>query len=180
MSFVRPELVERLRPWSETLLWGAVAGLGLLFLGQGVQAGALLPLMVGLLLMGGGGIFLVAALKRRPLQGQAADEGVVQVQEARIGYFGPRGGGFVDLGAIERVDMVTDGQRAAWWLQDAEGVPLRIPVGARGAERIYDALAAAVPLDEEALKAALATRQPARFPLWVRTGAEGEAFRRLR
>jgi hypothetical protein len=93
---------------------------------------------------------------------------VVLIKEGRIGYLGPRGGGFLDLDELVRVEIVTDGRRAAWGLADEHGGALRIPVGARGAEAIYDALGAFVRLDDEALKAALATRASGRFPVWVR------------
>jgi hypothetical protein len=168
VSFVRPELVERLRPWREALLWGAVLAVGVLFVMRGIQSGGVLLVAFGLVLSVAGGGLVVTERRRRRMQGQAPDEGVVTIEEARIGYFGPRSGGFLDLDALERVEILTDGQRPTWRLVGQGEDALRIPIGARGAEGIYDALAAFASLDEEALHAALATRRPGRFPVWVR------------
>jgi hypothetical protein len=168
MSFVRPDLVARLRPWREVLLWGAVLSAGLWLVVRGVQAGAVLVFALGVVLAVAGGGLVVTGLRRRRLQGQVPDEGVVAIEEARIGYLGPRSGGFLDLDSLERVEIVTDGQRPAWRLVGQGEDALRIPIGARGAEGIYDALAGFVALDEEALHAALSTRRPGRFPVWVR------------
>jgi hypothetical protein len=181
VSFVRPELVARMRPWRETAVWAATLVLGLLLLWRGLAQGAWLLLALGLLLAGAGGALVVTAERRRRLQGRVPDEGVVAISEARIGYLGPRGGGYVDLDGLDRVEIVTDGGRAAWRLVGWDGTSLRIPMGARGAEDIYDALAAFVALDEDTLKAALATRQTARFPIWERVDAlpPGETLERL-
>jgi hypothetical protein len=169
MSFVRPELVERLRPWRETAIWGGVLMLGLLLLARGIASGGLLVGTIGLIVAASGAGLTLATLRRMRLAGQAPDEGVVMIREARIGYFGPRGGGFLDLDGLERVEMATDGQRQHWELAAEGGKTLRIPVGASGAEGLYDALAAFARLDEDALKAALASRRAARFPIWTRS-----------
>lgn len=168
MSFVRPELAARIRPWREVLVWGAGMAGGIWLVWHGWRAGALHLLAFGVVAGIASGGLLVAALRRRRLTGLPPAEGVVLVREARIGYLGPRGGGFVDLGDLRRVDIVTDGRRQMWQLETADGNALRVPFGARGAEAIYDALAALVEIDEEALHAALATRRAGRFPVWVR------------
>lgn len=168
MSFVRPELAERIRPWREVIVWGAGVIWGLWLIWRGGRTGALHLLAFGVFVVFASGGFLVAALRRRRLTGLPPAEGVVSVREARIGYLGPRGGGYVDLDDLRRVDIVTDGRRQMWQFETAEGEALRVPVGARGAEAIYDALAALVEIDEEALHSALATRQAGRFPVWVR------------
>lgn len=167
MSFVRPELAARLRPWREAMLWSAGSLAGLWLAWQGWAGSALLLLLFGLLLAAVSAALLVTELRRRRLRGQEPAEGVVTVEEARIGYFGPRGGGFIDLDELVRVEILTDGSRPSWRLEEQGGASLRIPVGARGAENVYDALAPFARLDEEALHAALATRHSGRFPVWV-------------
>jgi hypothetical protein len=168
VSFVRPELVERVRPYRESLVWGAILLLGVLLVLRGAAQGAWLALALGVVMAGTGGALVVTAERRRRVQGRVPDEGVVAISEARIGYMGPRGGGYVDLDGLESVEIVTDGGRAAWRLTGGDGTNLRIPMGARGAEGIYDALAAFVALDEDTLRAALGTRQTGRFPVWER------------
>jgi hypothetical protein len=171
VSFVRPELVERVRPYRETLLWGGAAVVGVLLVLRGAVQGGWLAVAAGVLMAGAGGALVVTAERRRRLQGRVPEEGVVAISEARIGYLGPRGGGYVDLDGLESVEIVTDGGRAAWRLVGWDGQSLRIPIGARGAEGIYDTLAAFVALDEDTLRAALATRQTGRFPVWERLDA---------
>ncbi len=168
MSFVRPELAERIRPWREALIWGTGMIVGLWLIWTGWRSGALHLLVFGLLVGLASGGLLVVAVRRRRLTGLPPAEGVVSVKEARIGYLGPRSGGYVDLADLLRVDIITDGRRQMWQFETAEDTALRIPVGARGAEAIYDALAALVEIDEEALHSALATRHSGRFPIWVR------------
>jgi hypothetical protein len=167
MSFVRTELAARLRPWREALVWAAGSAAGAWLAWQGWATGAILLLLFGLLLVAVSVSLLVTELRRRRLRGQEPAEGMVVVEEARIGYFGPRGGGFIDLDALARVEIMTDGSKPAWRLEESGGASLRIPVGARGAEDVYDALAPFARLDEEALHTALATRRSGRFPVWV-------------
>lgn len=177
MSFIRPELAIRLRLWREPIIWGLTLAAGLALMWRGWHGGALLALVGGFLLAGAGLGLLVTTLRRMRLQGVMPDEGVVLVREARIAYLGPRGGGFIDLDGLARVEIVTDGQRPAWWLTAEDGAALRVPLGARGAEGLYDALSAFAALDDEALQTALATRRAGRFPVWVR--AETARLERL-
>ena len=167
MSFLRPELAARLRPWREALVWAGGSVVGVWLVWRGWTEGGLLLLLFGLLLAASSVTLLVTELRRQRLRGLEPAEGVVVVEEARIGYFGPRGGGFIDLDALARVEIMTDGNKPVWRLEESSGTALRIPVGARGAEDVYDALAPFARLDEEALHTALATRRSGRFPVWV-------------
>ena len=172
MSFVRPELVARLKPWREAIVWGAGVLCGVALMWRGIRAPAALPLVAGFLIGGARLGLLGAALRRMRLRAAAHDEGVVLIKEGRIGYLGPRGGGFLDLDELLRIDIVTDGSRAAWSLADLHGGALRIPLGARGADAIYDALGPFAQLDDEALRAGLATRRAGRFPVWERAAGQ--------
>jgi hypothetical protein len=170
VSFVRPEIVERLRPWRESLIWGAGVAVGLGLMWLGLRGWSFVALGSGFLLAGASLGLLLSALRRHRLRAVAPDEGMVLIKEGRIGYLGPRGGGFLDLDELLRIDIVSDGHRAAWSLADLHGGALRIPVGARGADAIYDALGPFAQLDDEALTAGLTTRRAGRFPVWERPG----------
>lgn len=171
MSFVRAELIERLRVWREAILWGAGLAVGLGLTWQGVRGWSALAFVAGFLIAGACLGLLVASLRRARLRAAAPGEGVVLIKEGRIGYLGPRSGGFLDLDEIVRIEIVSDGQRAAWGLADEHGARLTIPVGARGADAIYDALGRFARIDEEALQAGLVARRAGRVPVWVREGA---------
>lgn len=175
MSFVRPELVARLRPWREAMVWGALLGLGLWLMWIGYARGGLLPLVAGGLLATAGAALLRAATRRLRLHPEAPGEGVVMIDEGRIGYFGPREGGFVDLPSVVRVEIVTrpvlpPGPAHAWQLTAEDGTRLTIPLGAEGAERMIDALSPLPGIDFGAGVAAVVARGPGRTLIWKKAG----------
>ena len=118
-----------------------------------------------------GASLLLGAIRRLRLRGEPG-EGVVLIDEARIGYFGPRGGGFVDLPAIVRVEIVTRPHvlppAHAWVLTAEDDVRLVVPIGAEGAERLFDALSPLPGIDFDAGAAAIAARGPGRALVWER------------
>ena len=107
MSFVRPELAARFRTWREPIAWGALVAVGLWLAWYGYRRLDLLLFVLGLVLVATGLGLLRGALRRLRLHADQPGEGVVVIDEARIAYLGPRGGGFVDLPAIARVEIVT-------------------------------------------------------------------------
>jgi hypothetical protein len=97
----------------------------------------------------------------------------VEVDEGRISYFGPRGGGFVDIASVTRVELATrphllPGTGHAWVLTADDGTQLTIPLGAQGAERLPDALSPLPGLDLGAGAAALGSRRAGRVLVWAR------------
>ncbi len=135
---MRPEVLKFVERWAETGISGALA-LGLCWTG-------------GVALSNGGwlGWFIIAAGLAAALWCRAAwvrarmsrhgdGPGMVVIEERRIGYYGPYGGGFVDVDALDSVSLRPgDG----WVLTPAEGVPLIIPAAAAGADGLADALTA--------------------------------------
>ncbi|MEI2687828.1 MAG: hypothetical protein V9G14_17530 [Cypionkella sp.] len=67
--------------------------------------------------------------------------GVVEVDEAQIGYLGPEAGGFVSIVELVELRLLTLRGRRLWRLKQADGQALLIPVDAAGAERLFDAFA---------------------------------------
>jgi len=172
MSFVRPEVAAGLRRWWEPVVWAALLALGLWMVWQGYRALAPLSFVVGLVASATGASLLLGAIRRLRLRGEPG-EGVVLIDEARIGYFGPRGGGFVDLPAIVRVEIVTrphvlPDSAHAWVLTAEDDVRLVVPIGAEGAERLFDALSPLPGIDFDAGAAAIAARGPGRALVWER------------
>lgn len=137
MSFIRPELQQRLWRWREAIAgavavalgaWGAVLGTG----GVTRAAGTVLA-VVGL-------VVVLAGVQRARFRRGGRGPGVVQVDEGAVAYFGPREGGVVAIAALERVELDPSGQAGFWVLTTAENRsnPLRIPTDAANAEALFD------------------------------------------
>lgn len=174
MSFVRPELAARFRLWREAIVWGALLLLGLWMIWRGYRSLAPLPFVAGLAATATGASLLRAAVRRVRLHTDLG-EGVVVIDEARIAYFGPRGGGFVDVPAIVRVEIVTrphvpPDSAHAWVLVAEDGTRLVVPLGAGGADRLFDALSPLPGIDFDAGAAAVAARRPGRAVVWRKAG----------
>jgi hypothetical protein len=169
VSFIRPELLR----WREVAVWAALLAFGLVLVLSGLS-----PLAPVLLVAGGaaaliGAALLTAALRRMAFGSDLPAEGVVEIDEGRIGYLSPHWGGFMDVGSVARVELVAQqgvlgGVRHAWVLTSEEGERLTIPLGARGAEGLPDALSPLPGLDLGAGAAALAGRLPGRVVVWAR------------
>lgn len=175
MSFLRPELVLRLHRWREPIVWAALLVFGTILAWRGY--GRLDPLLFGggLLLAGAGLALLRPSLRRVRLATDTPDEGVVLIDEARIAYLGPREGGFVDLPSVVRVEIVTrpyvpPASPHAWVITSEDGTRLTIPLGARGAEGLFDALSPLPGIDFDAGVAAIAAPGPRRTTVWRKAG----------
>lgn len=176
MGFIRPQLRDRA---GKALGWAAahaeplaMAVLGLL--------GALLVLRslaggwVGLAL--GAALLALAAAGglnwwRKARFGAAPPAaGVVEITERRLGYLGPQAGGFIDLDALDQIDLVSRSRgETRWRLLTEDGTLLEIPLGARGAENLLDAFAALPGMEMGRATAALdRLAEPARITIWRR------------
>lgn len=175
MSFLRPELAARLRRWREPLVWGALLALGLYLAWRGYGALAPLAFAIGLACAATGLGLLQAAIRRVRLTAGEMDEGIVVIDEAQIAYLGPRQGGVVDLPAVVRVEIVTrphalPGSPHAWVITGEDGTRLTIPLGARGAEGLLDALSPLPGIDFDAGVAAVAAGGAGRATVWKKAG----------
>ena len=175
MSLIRPELAARLREWREPILWAALLALGLWLIFQGYRDLAALSFAAGLLAAATGFGLLRDALRRRRLRSDAPSEGMVVIDEARIGYFGPRGGGFVDLPSVVSVEIVTrphlpPDSGHAWLIRAEDGSELVIPLGAHGAEALISTLSALPGIDFDLGAEAVAEPGARRATLWRKAG----------
>ncbi|NNU79675.1 hypothetical protein HMH01_04395 [Halovulum dunhuangense] len=168
---IRPKAIATLSRWSEPAIYAGAGAVGALLLVRGVQLG-------GWLVMGfGAGIVALSALaglawyRRTRFQGGGTGAGLVEIDERRVGYLGPEGGGFVDLDALSRLDLLTPGDPgdAVWVLTHDDGLPLRIPLGARGAGRLVDVFSALPGIRMDAALAALEARRAQRVAVWRRS-----------
>jgi len=176
MGFIRPDLRDRA---GKALGWAAdhaeplaMAGLGLLggvivlrSLGGGWLGLALGVAMMALAVAGG-----VNWWRRARFGAAAPAAGVVEITERRLGYLGPQAGGFIDLDALDQIDLVSrDRGQARWRLLTDDGTLLEIPLGARGAESLLDAFAALPGMEMGRATAALdRLSEPGRITVWRR------------
>lgn len=175
MSFVRPELRAALRAWREPIVWGALFCFGLWQVAVGYLELSPLNFLVGLAASAAGFGLLRDALRRRWLRGAEPSEGVVMIDEARIAYLGPRGGGFVDLPAVVSVEIVPrphvlPDSGHAWLIRAEDGSELVIPIGAHGADALVPTLSALPGIDFDQGVAAVAEPGAHRATLWRKAG----------
>jgi hypothetical protein len=153
---IRPEVKALLHRYREAL--GAcvvvLAGLWLMVLGGYV----LFPL--GLLVGGVGVILTITALRRARFAQDVSAPGLVELDEAQVGYLAPEIGGFLSLDELVEIRLLVLRGRRMWRLKQADGQALLIPVDASGAERLFDAFANLPGMDTSALVAALQPSHP--------------------
>lgn len=175
MSFVRPELAAVLRRWREPIGWGALLAAGVWLAARGYARVEPTLFAFGILLAGAGLGLMRGAIGRLRLSADAPAEGVVVIDEARIAYLGPRTGGVVDLPSVVRVEIVSrphvpQASAHAWVITTEDGTRLVIPLGAEGAEGLFDALSPLPGIDFDAGAAAIAARGPHRTLVWKKAG----------
>lgn len=157
MPLIRPAAAATLRRFSEVLAAAALAGFGLW-----------LMLLGGWLLWPLGGVtvvlalaWAVQALRRVRFHQPAKAPGVVEIDEAQVGYYAPDLGGYVSLNDLVELRLVRLRGSRFWRLKQSDGQALLVPVDAAGSDRLYDAFAALPGMDTQALVAALEDPTPA-------------------
>ena len=153
MSLLRPEVAAALYRWREALV-------GALFLAVGLRwaltsFGALF--LIGCGFAAAGAALIAAGIQRGRFRAGGGGAGVVDVDERRITYFGPFGGGAV---AVEDLNELGVDGAHNWHLTDASGQILMIPMTAEGADALFDAFTALPDLHGSDLVAA--ARRPAK------------------
>jgi hypothetical protein len=172
VSFVRPEAAAALRRFGEPAAYAAVAALclwkGLALLTGGAWVG------LAVLALGALAAFAVLGTAERALvarRSAPAGPGIVSVQEGRISYLGPRGGGSVAVDALVRVDILAAGDpigEARWELTDEAGQRLAIPASAANAGALLDVLGGLPGFNNMAVVLAMGSEAPGRSVVWRR------------
>lgn len=149
---IRPEVWAMVLRGQEVILATGLAlfGLWLMILGGYI----LLP--IGAAITALAATMAVLALRRLQFSRQRGAIGVVEVDEAQIGYFGPTDGGFLSLQDMTELRLLRVGGIDMWRLKQSDGQTLLIPVAATGAERLFDAFAALPDMNTADLVAPLA------------------------
>jgi hypothetical protein len=126
--------------WTEAVLVWALAMAGVWFLSLTIRFGGWLPLVLGAAFLLVSAIAYGSFRQRMRFRSAAGGPGIVRVVEGRIGYLGPVSGGFADADSLEKVEIGT--RRRTWMLYREGEPPLEVPLGASGAEALFDAVAA--------------------------------------
>jgi hypothetical protein len=151
MPLIRPEVSAALWRAREVIaaLGAGSVGLWLIWLGGYLLA------PVGMIVLVFAAVWMVTALRRMRFAQAVMAPGVVEVDEAQIGYMGPSFGGYVALPELTELRLVTMYGRRMWRLKQDDGQALLIPVDAAGAERLFDAFASLPGMDMAHLMAVL-------------------------
>ncbi|NDV02064.1 hypothetical protein [Pseudoroseicyclus tamaricis] len=161
-ELLRPEARAALLRWREALLGAALCALALLGAWQSyglTRWVALFLALVGLALA-------LAGLQRGRFRGAGGGLGVVELDEGRLSWLGPRGGSSVSMGELAVLEYhPAEGLTPERWrLTDKTGNELLVPANAAGIERLFDACATLPGLSPARLGAARRAGMPVR--LW--------------
>ena len=157
MTLIRPEVTALVWRWREVIWAAVVAAIGLWL----VALGGYFLVPVGLFVAGIGVVLGVTAFRRLRFEQAVDAPGVVEVDEAQVGYLGPELGGFLSLTELVELRILSLRGRRVWRLKQGDGQALLIPVDAAGADRLFDAFANLPGMDTGALVAAL---EPSSLP----------------
>ena len=151
MAWVRPEVTDLIWRGREVIWAGLVVAAG----GWLISLGGLVLVPVGAVVACVGATLAVTAWRRMRFEQATLAPGIVELDEAQVGYLGPDLGGFLSLQELVELRLLSLRGRRLWRLKQADGQALLIPVDAKGAERLYDAFANLPGMDSAALVAAL-------------------------
>ena len=151
MTPFRPEAMALLRRFQEPAIGGLLLAAGLWVATRG---GVFLAVLGGMLAVLGGS-WLVLALRRLRFEFGSEAPGLVEVDEGRVTYMGPRMGGSVSLPDLAEIRLLSLRGRRVWRLKQTDGQVLLVPLDATGASALFDAFSALPGLTSSALVAAL-------------------------
>jgi len=151
MTLIRPEVTALIWRAREVIWAGLVVGLG----GWLIALGGFVLVPLGAVVAGVGVVLATMAFRRMQFEQDVSAPGLVELDEAQIGYLGPEIGGFLSLSELVELRILTLRGRRVWRLKQADGQALLIPVDAKGAERLFDAFVNLPGMEAGALLGAL-------------------------
>lgn len=168
MSLIRPEVQRALTRYRE-ILWAVAIALTGAWI---ALRGGLFFMVLGLIVATAGLALAYIGWQRLRFHREADVPGVVEVTEGQITYLAPQGGGFAARSEISEIALgFSLAGRAHWRISQPGAQALFIPVGAPGADALFDAFAA-LPGAEPARFLQALDRTPADGPVtvWRRGG----------
>ena len=137
MGFLRPEIRHMLWRYRDALIGAVVSFFGINWALSSVGFMSLLGTFVSV----AGALLLFAGIQRGRFATGGHGRGIVTIDEGQVTFFGPIDGGTVHVDDLAQVDLAPadEGGEAEWLLLSGhEGEPLRIPVNAVGADKLFD------------------------------------------
>ncbi|RJL07160.1 hypothetical protein D3P06_01545 [Paracoccus aestuarii] len=167
---IRPEIRRWLGVHAELLSFGGVLLAGLWL---SMRGGWILAVLGGVLALGGA-VLAVGAWRRLPFRRTVAAEGLVEIVEGAIRYYGAHApGAELPLRDLAEIRLMRVQGRAHWRLRSVSGEALLVPVDAAGAAGLADAFTALPGLELGRVSAALsavADGDGAMRTVWLRRG----------
>lgn len=162
-DFLRPEARAALWRWREVIIAMALLALGLWW---GLRSFGILS-WIGYAIAVLAIFIALAGVQRTRFRRGSGGQGVVQVTEGKIAYFGPLTGGVADLDDLTRLALdATGGPASHWILTSIGGTTLSIPVDAEGNEALFDVFAALPGIETEKMLSVLSRTERAHVVIW--------------
>ncbi len=163
MSFIRPELKQKIWRWREAMFGAFLAVCGMLWAVS--QQGILAAVGTSLAIVGA--LLIFAGIQRTRFRVGKGGPGVVHVDERQVTYYGPLDGGSVSIDALVSVELEPRSKPAAEWvLTEAGGQPLHIPSNAENAEALFDVFATLEGIRTENMLTQLRSNPENRVKIW--------------
>ncbi len=164
MSFVRPEARAALWRWREVLFGAALSAFAVIWVLSSfgfvrIFAFALLVIAV---------VIVLAGIQRSRFRGRGGGQGVVQVIEGQVTYFGPLSGGAVAISELAALSLDGRSKPPHWLLVPDQGATLEIPTTAEGADALFDAFTGLAGLRTEHLLRIKQAREARLQVVWRR------------
>ena len=165
MSFIRPEVLQGITRWRETIIGLVAAMLGSVWMITSYGAVQIL----GTVLAIGGALLVIAGIQRGTFRRSTLGPGLVNIVEGQMTYFGPTDGGAVFIKDISRLEIHRDSASGPAWVVHHDGGPaLHVPVDAAGAENLFDVFSNLPGLNTRVLLDNLRSPPPGLTPIWDR------------
>ncbi|MDF0602601.1 hypothetical protein P1J78_17825 [Psychromarinibacter sp. C21-152] len=163
MSFIRPELQQRIWRWREVLVGAFVACCGMYW---AVSQNGVLAI-VGTCLAIVGALITFAGFQRTRFRVGAGGPGVVHIDERQVTYYGPHDGGSISIDALTSVVLDPAAKPyAVWSLTDLHGLTVDIPTHAENAEALFDVFSALDGIETENMLSQLRSNPDKRVRIW--------------
>ncbi len=163
MSFIRPELKQKIWRWREAMFGAFLAFCGMLWAVS--QQGVLAAVGTSLAIVGA--LLVFAGIQRTRFRVGQNGPGIVHVDERQVTYYGPLDGGSVSIDALVSVELEPRSKPAAEWvLTEAGGQPLHIPTNASNAEALFDVFATLDGIRTENMLSQLRNHPEDRVKIW--------------
>lgn len=140
MEFIRPEIRFAAWRYRDALIGAVVSVFGIGWAMSSVGFMVTLGLAVSV----AGALLTFAGIQRGRFQRGHDGAGMVSVDEGQVTYFGPFQGGTLHVDDLVQIDLeppMGHGAQPSWLLLSHLDGPLRIPVGAKGSDKLFDVFA---------------------------------------